>query len=308
MAAALLLAGVRLAPAASAPSPAPPPVSPGLAGAPTPDERTSLLRPLVVGEGETVTEATCLGCDVVVRGRVLGDTVALLGDVEVTGSAGRGGGDDVAAIGGGVRVGPRARVPASVLSLGGHVRVDPGASVSAEVDSFPWFPVPGQRRPSLTGVASLVVLVLAGVLAGGALVREKGIVTRDAALARSPVARGLIGVVLLAAPVAAMTMADWLHSRLETVAQSALGLGLVLALVLGSTGVASLLGRGVARLARRRLEPGGRSAAVGSVALALACLVPLVGAAIALAALILACGAAVARRGTLAAPPDEVPR
>ncbi len=304
-AAALLLAGMRAAPAAPVPSPASPPA---LAASPTPDERTSLLRPLVVGEGETVAEATCFGCEVVVRGRVLGDTIALLGDVEVAGSAGRGGSDDVAAVGGAVHVRARARVPASVLSLGGPVRVDPGASVSAEVDSYPWFPVPGQRHPSLQGAATLVALVLAGVLAGTALVRKRGIVARDAALARTPVARGLIGVVLLAAVVAAITMAAWRHGRLETVAQSALGLGLVLALVLGSTGVASLLGRGVARVARRRLEPGLRSAAVGAVALALLCLVPLLGAAIALGGVVLACGAAVARHGTLAAPPDEVPR
>ncbi len=39
-----------------------------------------------------------------------------------------------------------------------------------------------------------------------------------------------------------------------------------------------------------------------------ACLVPLLGAAVALAAVVLACGAGVARRGTLAAPPDEVAR
>jgi hypothetical protein len=262
----------------------------------------------VVGEGEIVAEATCFGCEVVVRGRVLGDTTAILGDVEVTGSAGRGGGDDVVAIGGAVHVGPRARVPASVLSLGGQVRVEPGAAVSSEIDSFPWFPVPGERQPSAEGAASLVALVLAGVLAGAAVVRGKGIAARDTALARRPVRRALIGLALLATLVGAMTAADWVHGRSETLAQSALALAFCVALVLGSTGVASLLGRGAARLAGRRLAPSWRSAAVGAVALAILCLVPLLGAAVGVAALVLGCGAAVARRGTLAAPPDEVSR
>jgi hypothetical protein len=212
------------------------------------------------------------------------------------------------AIGGAVHVRALARVPASVLSLGGTVRVEPGAAVSSEVDSFPWVPVPGQREPSPESAASLVAMALVGVLAGAAVVRQRGVAARDAALARSPFGRALIGLAALAALVAATTIAGRLHGRLEGFAQSALALGLVVALVVGSTGVASLVGRATARLAGRRMAPGWRAALVGAAALAILCLVPLLGAAAAVAALVLACGGAVARRGTLAAPPDEVAR
>jgi hypothetical protein len=308
LAAALLLAGARTL----ASSPLAPLAMPTPAASPAParpDERTSVLRALVVGEGETIEEATCFACDIVVRGRVLGDTVAIFGSIDVAGAAGRGVADDVVALGGAVHVGQQARVLASIVSLGGPVRIDPGGAASSDVNSLPWVAFPGQRQLFPESVASLVALVLVGVLAGAALVRQKGIATRDAALARRPVARALIGLVLLAALIGAMAVAgDRRLGRLEGVAQAALGLALSVALVVGSAGVASLLGRGVARLAGRRLAAGWRSAAVGAVALAVLSLVPLVGAAVDLAALVLACGAAVARRATLAAPPDEAPR
>ncbi len=273
-----------------------------------PEDRMSVLRTMVVAEGETVGDALCFGCSIVVRGRVLGDAIAILGGVDVTGQAGRGPVDDVIAVGGGVHAGAAATVPASIVSVGGPVRIDPGATASYDVDSLPWLHVPGQRQLFLEGVASLVAFVLVVVLAGAALVRARGIASRDAALARAPVARGLLGAALLIAYVCVVANGRRL-GRFEDLVQSALGIGLLVALVLGSTGVASLLGRAAARLAGRRLSPGGRSCALGAAALALLCLVPLLGAPVALAALVLACGGAVSRRGTLSAsPPDEVSR
>jgi hypothetical protein len=89
--------------------------------------------------------------------------------------------------------------------------------------------------------------------------------------------------------------------RFEDALQAAAGLGLFAAGALGSTGVASVLGRGLARLAGRRLRPGWGSAALGAAALVALGLVPLLGAVVATGALFLACGAAVARRATLPA-------
>ena len=271
-----------------------------------PEDRRSLLRTMVVAEGETVGDALCFACGIVVRGRTLGDTIAILGSVDVTGQAGRGPADDVIALGGGVHAGATATVPASIVSVGGPVRLDAGATASYDVDSMPWLHVPGQRQLFLEGAASLVAFVLLLVLAGAALVRARGIASRDAALAGAPVARGLLGAALLLAYVCVVANGRRL-GRFEDVVQSALGIGLVVALVLGSPGVASLLGRGAARVAGRRLAPGWRSAGLGAAGLALLCLVPLLGAPVALAALALACGGALGRRGTLtASSPDEV--
>jgi hypothetical protein len=298
-----------VAQASATPAPGrPTPSAAAPSAAPEPDDRFSVLHTMVVAEGETVGDALCLGCAIVVNGRVLGDATAILGGVDVTGQAGHGTEGDVIAVGGGVHVGAGATVPASIVSLGGPVRIDPGATASYDVDSLPWLHVPGQLQLFLEGAASLVAFVLVVVLAGAALVRAGGIASRDAALASAPVARGLMGGALLAAYVCAVANGQRL-GRFEDVVQSGLGIGFVAALVLGSTGVASLLGRGAARLAGRRLAPGWRSAALGAAVLALLCLVPLLGAPVAFAALVLACGGAFSRRGTLTAPsPDEVAR
>ncbi len=295
-----------IAQAAATPAPA--------AGRPTPpaaapEDRRSLLRTMVVAEGETVGDAICLGCGIVVRGRVARrhdrDPRRRRRD-RPGGPAGRPTTSSPWAA-----ASTRARrrtVPASIVSVGGPVRIDPGATASYDVDSLPWLHVPGQRQLFLEGAASLVAFVLVVVLAGAALVRAGGIASRDAALARAPVARGLLGAALLLAYVCVVANGRRL-GRFEDVVQSALGIGLVVALVLGSPGVASLLGRGAARVAGRRLAPGWRSAGLGAAALALLCLVPLLGAPVALAALALACGGALGRRGNLtASSPDEVRR
>ena len=299
---ALEVAGVRADPrspaaaepgrAAASPQPVPVPASPA--------ERLQVLRTLVVADGDIVAGATCIGCGVVVRGRVLGDTIAILGGVVVQGASGSGPADDVLALGGSVHLGAAARVPASIVSLGGPVRIDAGATASYDVDSLPWLHVPGQRQLFLEGAASLFGFVLAVALLGAALVRAEGIAARDAALARAPLSRGLLGFALVCTLGCVMANGERL-GRFEDFAQAGLGLGLFAAMVLGSTGVASLVGRALAGAAGRRLEPGWASVALGAVALALLCLVPLVGAGVAVGALFLACGGAFARRVTLTA-------
>jgi hypothetical protein len=271
------------------------------------EDRIQVLRTLVVGPGETAGDVICFGCDVVVRGRARGDAIALLGSVLVEGESGREA-DSVIAVGGVVRIGPQANVPASIVSVGGPVRIEPGAKASYDVDSLPWLHIPGQRQVFAEGALSLLAFVLVLPVAGALLVRTPGVAARDAALVRAPLARGLLGAALLAAVVGVMSVGERL-GRLEDVAQSVLALALLGALVVGSTGVASLLGRGVVRLRRRELAPGWRSVALGALGLGLLCLVPLAGAAVAVAAAILSAGVAVVRRATLSSPPsDEVRR
>lgn len=290
-----------LAAAASPPAPA----SPGTGAA---GDRRSFLRTLVVAESETVDDASCFGCGIVVRGRVRGDTLAVLGGVDVAGEAGRGAADDVIAVGGGVHLAPSARVPASIVAVGGPVRIDPGATASYDVDALPWLHVPGQRQVFLEGASTLAASVLLVVGAGASIVRARGIAARDAALARAPLARLLLGAALVATVVCAMANGERL-GRFDAVVQSGLGLGLLALVVSGAPGVASLAGRALARLAGRRLPAGWASCAAGAAAVVLLALVPLAGAAVALGSLCLACGGAFVRRGTLTAPsPDEVPR
>jgi hypothetical protein len=289
--------------AATAPPPAPASPAAGTAG-----DRRSFFRTLVVAEGETADDVLCFGCGIVVRGRVLGDTIAILGGVEVAGEAGRGAADDVIAVGGGVHLAPSARVPASIVAVGGPARIDAGATASYDVDALPWLHVPGQRQVFREGAATLIASVLLVVGAGAAIVRARGIAARDAALAGAPLARLLLGAALVATVVCAMASGERL-GRFEAVVQSGLGLGLVVLAVSGAPGVASLAGRALARLAGRRLTAGWASCAAGAVAVALLALVPLAGTAVALGSLCLACGGAFVRRGTLTASPhDEVPR
>jgi 2-C-methyl-D-erythritol 2,4-cyclodiphosphate synthase len=264
-----LLAAFVLGVAQAAATPAPTPVAapPATAApAPAPADRRSVLRTLVVAPGETVASALCVGCGIVVRGRVLGDSIAILGGVEVLGESGTGGADDVLAIGGAVHLGPSAKAPASLVSLGGPVQIDPGAAASYDVDSLPWLHLPGQRRVFAEGAVCLAGFVLSVVLAGAALVRARGIAARDAALRRAPLARGLLGFALVSAYGCLMVNGEGL-GRFEDVLQAAAGLGLLAAGVPGSTGVASVLGSGLARLAGQRLHAGWRSAALGAVAL-----------------------------------------
>jgi hypothetical protein len=293
-----------------APTTAPPAAPPAAGAAPEgrAADRRSFARTLVVAEGETVEDALCFGCGIVVRGRVLGDTIAILGGVEVEGEAGASAAADVIAVGGRVHLAPSARVPSSLVAVGGPVVVDPGAVASYDVDALPWLHVPGQRQAFAEGASTLVAAVLALVALGAACVGVEGIAARDAALSRAPASRGLLGAALVAAVVCAAANGERL-GRLEAVIQSGFGLALLGLVVAGAPGVASLAGRALARLGGRRLPAGRASCALGAAAIAILLLVPLVGAPVAVAGLSFAAGGAVARRATLEAPSDdEVPR
>jgi hypothetical protein len=266
--------------------------------------RLSLLRELVVAPGDTVEDATCLGCGIVVRGRVVGDTTAILGGVVVEGEAGRGPFDDVVALGGGVRVAPTGRAPASILSVGGPLRIEPGATASYDVDSLPWLHLPGQRQVFAEGAAGLFAAVLGPVLLGSVLLRQRGIAARDAGLVTAPLARGLLGAALVAGFGCLAANGDRL-GRFEGAAVTAAAALLLAAGAAGSTGLASVAGRGLARLAGRRLSPGWGAAVLGAPALALALLVPILGAAAAALALFLSVGGAFAPRATLTATSPE---
>ena len=80
---------------------------------------------LVIGEAETVRNATAFGGSLVVNGTVTGDAAALGGSVTVNGRVSGG----VVAIGGSVHLGPNAVVEHDVVALGGDVTKDEGAEI-----------------------------------------------------------------------------------------------------------------------------------------------------------------------------------
>ncbi len=80
---------------------------------------------LVIGEGETVRNATAFGGSLVVNGTVTGDAAALGGSVTVNGHVSGG----ATAIGGSVHLGPNAVVENDVVAIGGDVTKDEGAEI-----------------------------------------------------------------------------------------------------------------------------------------------------------------------------------
>jgi hypothetical protein len=86
---------------------------------------------LVIGEGETVRNATALGGSLVVNGTVTGDAAALGGSLTVNGHVS----GDAVAIGGGVHLGPNAGVDHDVVAFGGEVTKDEGAEIGGDQTS-----------------------------------------------------------------------------------------------------------------------------------------------------------------------------
>lgn len=96
-------------------------------------DRTQFGRNIEVQPGEEVTEVTCFGCSVRIRGHVKSDVTTFGGGIVVE-DQGRIEGDTTS-FGGGVRLEKGAEV-AAVSVFGGHLRQDPDASVHGDVTTF----------------------------------------------------------------------------------------------------------------------------------------------------------------------------
>jgi len=97
-------------------------------------ERTQMGHNITVGPDEEVSEATCFGCSIRIRGHVSGDVTAFGGSVVVEENGEIGG--DVTTFGGGLRVDKSATVDGDVAVFGGELRRDPGATVGGDVATF----------------------------------------------------------------------------------------------------------------------------------------------------------------------------
>lgn len=100
----------------------------------TPHERTQVGRDIVVGSNDDISDATCFGCTVRVRGHVSGDVTTFGGSVVVEDNGEIAG--DTTTFGGDVRLSRGVKVNGDVTVFGGRLRRDPAAVVHGDVTNF----------------------------------------------------------------------------------------------------------------------------------------------------------------------------
>ena len=107
-----------------------------------PHERTQFGHDVIVGPDEEVSEVTCFGGSVRVRGHVAGDVTAFGGSVIIEEDGSVGG--DATVFGGGVRLEKTAKVGGDVTIFGGKLRRDPESQVGGGITNFSggfWLPM-----------------------------------------------------------------------------------------------------------------------------------------------------------------------
>jgi len=96
-------------------------------------ERAQFGHDIYVSPDEEVSEVTCMGCNVRIRGKVQGDVTTFGGNIAVEDQGEVGG--DTTAIGGSVRLDKGASVK-EVTVFGGRLRRDPSATVNGDVTAL----------------------------------------------------------------------------------------------------------------------------------------------------------------------------
>jgi hypothetical protein len=205
-----------------------------------------------IGGGVQVDEGESIDGPVV----AIGGSAVVNGDVR----------EDVVAVGGGVRLGPKARVGGDVTAVGGSVEKDPQAEVNGKINEIGlriprihfgrgfWLPsagiFAGVFRPWVEVMATLFRMVLFGLLAFLVFLIARSPVERiERAAAVEPWKAGLVGIFtqLLFVPVFVLTIIILAMSivgipLLLFVPPLAI-LALIAALIVGFTGVAYRVGR-----------------------------------------------------------------
>ena len=120
-------------------------------------DRTQFGHDVTVGPDEQVTEVTCFGCSVRVRGSVAGDVTTFGGTILVEDGGQIAG--DLTSFGADVRLDSGSQVQ-SITVFGGKIRRDPGASVSGDVTTFA-----GGAALWLFLIFGLPFVILGGIIA-----------------------------------------------------------------------------------------------------------------------------------------------
>lgn len=121
------------------------------------EERTQVGHNISIGPGEEVSDATCFGCSIRVRGQVAGDVTALGGSIIVEDQGQVGG--DTTALGGGIRLDKGVSVYGDVTAIGGRLRRDPAAIVGGDISNMG-----GPGWTALVVLIFLLPFVLFGLL------------------------------------------------------------------------------------------------------------------------------------------------
>jgi len=87
-----------------------------------------------IGPSEEVSEATCFGCSIRVRGHVSGDVTAFGGSIVIEDQGQVGG--DATTFGGGIRLDKGVSVHGDVTVFGGRIRRDPSATVGGDTTNM----------------------------------------------------------------------------------------------------------------------------------------------------------------------------
>jgi len=106
----------------------------GVAFAGSSPDRTQFGRNISVGPGEEVSEVTCFGCSVRVRGHVSGDVTTFGGSVVVEDQGEIGG--DTTTFAGDVRLDKDVKVGGDITVFGGRLHRDAAATVGGDVTNF----------------------------------------------------------------------------------------------------------------------------------------------------------------------------
>ena len=99
-----------------------------------PHDRTQFGHNVTVGPGEEVSEVTCFGCSVRVRGKVAGDVTTFGGGVVVEDQGQVGG--DLTSFGGNLRMEKEANVGGDVAIFGGRIQRDDSSKIGGDVSTF----------------------------------------------------------------------------------------------------------------------------------------------------------------------------
>jgi len=97
-------------------------------------DRTHVGSNINVGPDEQVSEATCFGCSIRVRGQVSGDVTTFGGSIFIEGQGQVGG--DATTFGGDIRLDKEVKVHGDVTVFGGRIRRDPAATIGGHVTNM----------------------------------------------------------------------------------------------------------------------------------------------------------------------------
>ncbi len=97
-------------------------------------ERTQVGHNISIGPDEEVSEATCFGCSIRVRGHVSGDVTAFGGSIVIEDQGQVNG--DATIFGGDIRIDREVKVGGDVTVFGGRIRRDPASTVGGDVTTM----------------------------------------------------------------------------------------------------------------------------------------------------------------------------